>query len=45
MNYLNRDVLDGLSAETFQKAEPYPYAHIDHTLTAEGYERLRKTLP
>ena len=45
MEYLNREVLDRLAAETFQKAEPYPYIHIDETLTAEGYERLRETLP
>ena len=37
MNYLNREVLEGLSAEKFQKAQPYPYVHIDHSLTPEGY--------
>jgi len=45
MHYLNREVLESLSAETFQKAKPYPYAHIVHSLTAEGYARLRETLP
>ena len=45
MEYLNREVLEGLSAETFKSAQPYPYAHIDHSLTTEGYERLRETLP
>jgi hypothetical protein len=45
MNYLNRDILESLSAESFQKAQPYPYAHIDRSLTAEGYERLREALP
>jgi hypothetical protein len=45
MNYLNREVLDRLSVETFQKMEPYPYVHIDETLTAEGYAQLRETLP
>jgi hypothetical protein len=45
MNYLNREVLESLSAEKFQHAQPYPYAHIDHSLTAEGYERLRASLP
>ena len=45
MNYLNREILEGLSADSFQKTQPYPYVHIDHSLTAEGYERLRATLP
>ena len=45
MQYLNREVLEGLSAETFQKTQPYPYAHIENSLTAEGYARLRETLP
>ena len=45
MEYLNRKVLDSLSAETFQKAQPYPYIHIDDSLAAEGYERLRATPP
>lgn len=38
-------MLDRLSAAKFQKGEPYPYFHIDRTLTPEGYERLRETLP
>ena len=45
MQYLNREVLEGLAAEKFRDAQPYPYIHIDHSLTAEGYERLRATLP
>ena len=45
MKYLNREVLEGLSAEKFKKAQPYPFAHIDYTLTAEGYEALRTSLP
>lgn len=45
MNYLNREVLEGLSAEKFQKTEPYPFVHIDHTLTPEGYAKLRAALP
>jgi len=45
MNYLNREVLEGVSSEKFQKAQPYPYAHIDRSLTAKGYERLCETLP
>jgi hypothetical protein len=45
MQYLNREVLDSLPAERFQKAQPYPYVHIENSLTEEGYERLRETLP
>lgn len=45
MEYLNREVLEGLSAEKFRDTKPYPYVHIDHTLTAEGYQRLGETLP
>ena len=45
MNYLNREILEGVSAESFQKAQPYPYAHIDRSLTPEGYERLLEALP
>jgi hypothetical protein len=41
MEYLNRDVLESLSAARFQKTQPYPYAHIDHSLTAEAYARLK----
>jgi hypothetical protein len=45
MQYLNREVLESLSAESFQKAQPYPYVHINNSLTAEGYARLHETLP
>jgi hypothetical protein len=45
MNYLNREILEGLSAENFQNAQPYPYVHIDDSLTTEGFGRLRETLP
>jgi hypothetical protein len=45
MNYLNRECLEKLSAEDFQKRQPYPWAGLQHTLTPEGYERLRETLP
>jgi hypothetical protein len=45
MNYLNRECLEKLSAEDFQKREPYPWAGLEQTLTPEGYERLRETLP
>jgi len=45
MNYLNRECLEKLSAEEFQKRQPYPWAGLEQSLTPEGYERLRETLP
>jgi hypothetical protein len=45
MNYLNWEQLDNLSSESFQNRPPYPWAHIEHSLTSEGYARLRETLP
>ncbi|HUB51410.1 MAG TPA: 2OG-Fe(II) oxygenase [Terracidiphilus sp.] len=45
MNYLDRECLEKLSAEDFQNRQPYPWAGLEQTLTAEGYERLRETLP
>ncbi len=45
MQYLNRSCIEGLSCETFQKQYPYPWVNIPNTLTPEGYEKLRTTLP
>lgn len=45
MQYLNWSVIDGLSADVFQKQGPYPWGDIHDTLTEEGFERLRETLP
>ncbi|HTW82144.1 MAG TPA: 2OG-Fe(II) oxygenase [Terracidiphilus sp.] len=45
MNYLNRDCLEKLSAEDFQQRQPYPWAGLEQTLTPEGYESLRESLP
>jgi len=45
MKYLNEAVLESVEAERFRDAQPYPYVHIERSLTAEGYERLRATLP
>jgi len=45
MEYLNRKSLEGLSAENFQSRQPYPWANLEQTLTPEGYEQLRDTLP
>jgi hypothetical protein len=45
MEYLNRQCLEGLSAKEFQNQRPYPWVNIQGTLTAEGFGRLRATLP
>ncbi len=45
MEYLNRDCIQGLSAETFRQRRPYPWVDIQNTLTADGFQRLRETLP
>jgi hypothetical protein len=45
MRYLNEAVLAAVSADEFQKRPPYPWAHIDHSLTDEGFARLRESLP
>ena len=45
MEYLNREFLQAISPENFRNSRPYPWIQIDKTLTTEGYELLRKTLP
>lgn len=45
MQYLNPKVIEGVSAEAFQKNKPYPWAHMQDTLTQEGWNELRATLP
>jgi hypothetical protein len=45
MKYLNQAALNSLSTERFQNQAPYPWAHIENSLTDEGYELLRATLP
>ena len=45
MQYLNPKVIDGVSAEAFQQNKPYPWAHMQDTLTQEGWDQLRATLP
>jgi len=45
MEYLNRRCLEALAAKEFREREPYPFVDLRDTLTAEGYERLRGTLP
>ena len=45
MNYLNYETLNAVSAPAFQKQNPYPWAHMCDTLTAEGWDALRASLP
>lgn len=45
MNYLNLKSIEGESAEAFKKQHPYPWAHMQGTLTQEGWDELRATLP
>jgi len=45
MAYLNPAVIEGVSAEAFQHNKPYPWAHMQDTLTPEGWNELRATLP
>lgn len=43
--YLNQDALDRLSAETFQRQRPYPWAEVRDILADPGFQRLRESLP
>lgn len=45
MSYLDYDVLANISHATFQNQKPYPWVNIRDTLTREGFEDLRSTLP
>jgi hypothetical protein len=45
MRYLNLDVLSTISAEQFQNTPPYPWMDVANSLTPEGYEALRLSLP
>jgi hypothetical protein len=45
MQYLNHQCIDALSAQAFQTQHPYPWVNIQKTLTPEGFERLRTTMP
>src|SRR5208282_1655482 len=45
MTYLNPACIEGVSSSAFQAQKPYPWAHMQGTLTAAGWERLRATLP
>jgi hypothetical protein len=45
MTYLDWDGLQKIEAATFQQQHPYPWVNIQNSLTTEGFERLRATLP
>jgi len=45
MEFLNRACLDDVSADVFQAAQPYPWTNLAGSLTPEGYEALRQSLP
>lgn len=45
MEYLNRACLEAVSADKFQACHPYPWVNLESTLTPEGYEALRRTMP
>lgn len=45
MDYLNRACLAAVSAEGFRGRQPYPWTTLDGSLTPQGYEALRQSLP
>ncbi len=45
MPYLNLESLAAVSAETFQQQRPYPWTRMQNTLTDQGWETLRASLP
>jgi 2OG-Fe(II) oxygenase superfamily len=45
MDYLNEQCLNEISYEAFQKQRPYPWLSLQDSLTPEGFQRLRETLP
>ena len=45
MEYLNRDRIEQVSHESFQRQQPYPWVEIGEILTHEGHDLLRQTLP
>lgn len=45
MGFLNQACLEQLSHEGYQKKRPYPYVDIQGTLTPQGFEQLRTSLP
>lgn len=45
MHYLNSTCLEAVSAEGFRATQPYPWTNLESSLTPEGYEALRQSLP
>jgi hypothetical protein len=45
MSYLNFETLKEVSAEAFKAQKPYPWAHMQSTLTDEGWHKLRQSMP
>jgi hypothetical protein len=45
LQYLNLELLNRISADDFKNRPPFPWAHIENSLTPDGYETLRSTLP
>lgn len=45
MEYLDRAIIERVSHQAFQAEQPYPWVSIPQSLTAEGYERLRTSIP
>jgi hypothetical protein len=45
MSYFNLDCIEHVSSDAFQRRKPYPWAHIQDTLTAGGWNGLRAALP
>jgi hypothetical protein len=45
MEFLNRPCLDALTSQAFHASQPYPWTTLENSLTPEGHEALRQTLP
>ncbi|HTV81680.1 MAG TPA: 2OG-Fe(II) oxygenase [Acidobacteriaceae bacterium] len=45
MDYLSRACLEAVSAASFRARHPYPWSSLENSLTPEGYEALRQTMP
>lgn len=45
MTYLNLDCIEGVSSSAFQSQKPYPWVRMQNTLTDDGWDALRATLP
>ena len=45
MEYLNRALLEAVGVEAFRDRQPYPWTNLENTLTPDGYEALRLSMP